>query len=107
MYIEHTIFPGADSGYADTAGHPVRMAECRGCAERYGRGHLIASRELHEIDVRFLCRQCGRFIAQSSIREEDYFDPNAYYGVGTRSEYDCKRCGTLQGEPGLAVYSKA
>jgi hypothetical protein len=41
MYIEHTEFPGGEAGYADTAGHPVRMAECRRCAERYGRGHLI------------------------------------------------------------------
>jgi hypothetical protein len=45
LYIEHTEFPGGESGYADAAGHPVRMAECRDCAERYGRGHLIAARE--------------------------------------------------------------
>lgn len=37
LYIEHTEFPGGDAGYADAAGHPVRMAECRQCAERYGR----------------------------------------------------------------------
>lgn len=41
LYIEHTEFPGGDSGYADGAGHPVRMAECSACAERYGRGHLF------------------------------------------------------------------
>ena len=41
-YVEHTEFPGGDAGYADAAGHPVRMAECRPCAERYGRGHLFA-----------------------------------------------------------------
>ncbi|WP_301119839.1 hypothetical protein [Mycolicibacterium fortuitum] len=46
LYIEHTEFPGGDSGYADAAGHPVRMAECRQCAERYGRGELIREREL-------------------------------------------------------------
>jgi hypothetical protein len=45
LYIEHTEFPGGESGFADAAGHPVRMAECRACAERYGRGHLITARE--------------------------------------------------------------
>ena len=45
LYVEHTEFPGGESGYADTAGHPVRMAECRECAERYGRGHLIQQRQ--------------------------------------------------------------
>jgi hypothetical protein len=43
LYIEHTEFPGGDSVYADGAGHPVRMPECRDCAERYGRGHLFAA----------------------------------------------------------------
>jgi hypothetical protein len=43
LYIEWTEFPGGESGYADGAGHPVRMAECRECAERYGRGPLIAA----------------------------------------------------------------
>jgi hypothetical protein len=45
LSIEHTEFPGGDSGYADSAGHPVRMAECRSCAERYGRGPLLAAYE--------------------------------------------------------------
>jgi hypothetical protein len=45
IYLEHVEFPGGDSGYADTAGHPVRMAECRSCAERYGRGALISAYE--------------------------------------------------------------
>lgn len=45
LYIEHKEFPGGDAGYADAAGHPVRLTECRGCAERYGRGPLIAARE--------------------------------------------------------------
>lgn len=40
-YLVHTEFPGSDTGVADAAGHPVRGAECRGCAERYGRGHLF------------------------------------------------------------------
>jgi hypothetical protein len=37
QYWEHTDFPGSDVGYATQAGHPVTMAECRFCAERYGR----------------------------------------------------------------------
>jgi hypothetical protein len=41
LYIEHTEFPGGEAEWANSAGHPVRMAECRTCAERYGRGHLI------------------------------------------------------------------
>jgi hypothetical protein len=45
LYIEHTEFPGGESGWADTAGHLVRMAECRSCAERYGRGALIDAYE--------------------------------------------------------------
>jgi hypothetical protein len=45
LYIEHTEFPGGDVGYADAAGHPVRLAECRDCAERYGRGHLFDDKE--------------------------------------------------------------
>lgn len=45
LYIEHVEFPGGESGYADSAGHPVRMAECRDCAERYGRGDLIQARD--------------------------------------------------------------
>lgn len=45
LYIEHTEFPGGEAGWADAAGHPVRMAECRFCAERYGRGHLFGGKE--------------------------------------------------------------
>ncbi|WP_280389272.1 hypothetical protein [Nocardia wallacei] len=41
LYLEHKEFPGGESGYADAAGHPVRAAECRACAERYGRGHYF------------------------------------------------------------------
>lgn len=54
-------------------------------------------------DVRWLCYQCGRFIAASAIHEEDYLDNGAYYGVSTRTDYSCSRCGHLQGEPRLAV----
>ena len=43
VYLEHKEFPGGDAGYADNAGHPVRMPECAECARRYGRGHLLAA----------------------------------------------------------------
>lgn len=45
-------------------------------------------------DVRFACT-CGRFLAQSAIREADRPDPSAYYGVSTDTEWDCSRCGTV------------
>src|SRR5690349_20563113 len=43
VYLEHTAFPGPgdDAGYATTAGHPVRLAECADCARRFGRGELL------------------------------------------------------------------
>lgn len=44
-YLEYTEFPGGELGYADAAGHPVRLAECRACAERSGRGHLFPADE--------------------------------------------------------------
>jgi len=47
------------------------------------------------------CPQCGRFIREKSIREEDYLDPGSYYGVGTRTWYDCSACGTVEREPVL------
>jgi hypothetical protein len=42
-YLEHKSFPGAgdDAGWATSAGHPVRLAECSDCAIRYGRGELL------------------------------------------------------------------
>ncbi len=42
VYLVHTSFPGHDAGYADAAGHPVRIAECSECAARYGRSDLLA-----------------------------------------------------------------
>ncbi|SLG54120.1 hypothetical protein [Mycobacteroides abscessus] len=45
LYIEHTEFPGGDAEWANSAGHPIRLAECHSCAERYGRGHLLTKRE--------------------------------------------------------------
>ena len=41
--LMHTEFPGGESGYADAAGRPVRMAECVACATRYGRAALLAA----------------------------------------------------------------
>lgn len=41
VYLEWTEFPGGEAGYADSAGHPVRMAECADCATRYGRADLL------------------------------------------------------------------
>jgi hypothetical protein len=38
QYILGTIFPGDDCGQPRRGGHPVRIRECRECAERYGRG---------------------------------------------------------------------
>ncbi|MFE2996848.1 hypothetical protein ACFXG4_17755 [Nocardia sp. NPDC059246] len=31
QYLEHKEFPSGESGYADAAGHPVRLAECYRC----------------------------------------------------------------------------
>lgn len=40
-YLMHVEMPGGDAGYADSAGHPVQMAECGRCATRYGRGDQL------------------------------------------------------------------
>lgn len=40
-HLEHTEYPGGESGYADSAGHPVRMRECAPCAHKCGRGDLL------------------------------------------------------------------
>lgn len=45
VYLEGKEFPGGELGFADYAGRPVRLIECRECAERYGRNQLIAERE--------------------------------------------------------------
>ena len=41
QYLEHKEFPGGKAGYADEAGHPVRVAECYRCAVRHGRESLF------------------------------------------------------------------
>lgn len=33
-YLIETEYPGGDAGYADAAGHPVRMKVCRSCGAR-------------------------------------------------------------------------
>lgn len=43
------------------------------------------------------CPSCGRFLAESSIHSEDYADPDAWYGVSSRTWADCAKCG--RGEP--------
>lgn len=40
-YLQGVEFPGGDLGWANEAGHPVRLRECRECAVRYGRGGLF------------------------------------------------------------------
>jgi hypothetical protein len=49
VYVESTSFPGHDSGYATSAGHPVRMALCARCALGYG----------YDLDIPYdqLCRE--------------------------------------------------
>lgn len=36
VYMELTELPGGESGHADSAGHPVRMAVCASCACKHG-----------------------------------------------------------------------
>jgi len=48
VYLEHTAFPGHDSGmagYRHGGGRPVRAAECSDCATRYGRAALLTATE--------------------------------------------------------------
>lgn len=37
-YLSGTVFPGHDANTTDV---PQRLAECGGCAVRYGRAHLL------------------------------------------------------------------
>lgn len=57
------------------------------------------------LDVRWQCVECGRFISNDKVRSEDYLDNGAYYGVSTRTEYDCKKCGLIKDEPRLIVFA--
>lgn len=40
-YLEIKEFPGGESGYADSAKHPVRAAVCEVCARRHGDGPIL------------------------------------------------------------------
>jgi hypothetical protein len=46
VYLVWTDYPGPtdEMGYATQAGHPLRSSECETCARRYGRAHLVESR---------------------------------------------------------------
>lgn len=45
--------------------------------------------------IRWQCRRCGRFVAESAVHSEDRIDPGAYYGVSSRTWVDCPRCGKV------------
>lgn len=81
VYLEHKEFPGADSGTADAAGHPVRMAECRACAQLYGRGHRIAARE-----------ECS-MMSETTCQESEYGHICHQCGQAAISEPNCQSCG--------------
>lgn len=51
-YLQSTEFPGGDLGFADMAGRPVRLRECRACAERYGRSGLFPTSSLPGLDTK-------------------------------------------------------
>jgi hypothetical protein len=50
--------------------------------------------------LRWAC-DCGRFVAEASIKSTDYRDDNYYFGIRTESEFHCSRCGLKQGIPRL------
>ena len=47
VYLEAVEFPGGESGYATTAGHPVRMRVCAGCV--IARDRLLGTIDLDPI----------------------------------------------------------
>ena len=49
VYLEVVEFPGGESGYATSAGHPVRMAVCARCACASGNGHLLGDMPLDQL----------------------------------------------------------
>lgn len=55
------------------------------------------------VETRWQC-QCGRFVAESAITTEDYADPDAYYGIGTRWSYACAGCGVVDTAPRLVSW---
>jgi hypothetical protein len=54
-------------------------------------------------EVRSSCFRCGRFIKPDAVRCEDFRDDGYYYGIRTEVEYDCSRCGTVQGDPAVVA----
>lgn len=41
LYLLCTEFPGGESGFADSAGHPVRLRICMACAPRWAVEQLV------------------------------------------------------------------
>jgi hypothetical protein len=64
VYVEHKSFPGHDSGYATSAGRPVRAKECAECAARYGREHLLEPVPEHQQTAVMLAGDSG-YLARS------------------------------------------
>lgn len=50
-----------------------------------------------EVQGRWSCGRCGRFIADAAVHSEDYLDPGSYYGVGSTITAECRRCGQVEG----------
>lgn len=48
LYVLCTEFPGGESGFADSAGHPVRLRLCMECAPRWVTEQLPAPSTLRE-----------------------------------------------------------
>lgn len=54
-------------------------------------------------DTRWQCPR-GHFVADASIRTEDFPDAGEYYGIRTEWEYDCRACAKTYAEaPRVAV----
>lgn len=49
-YLVCTEYPGGESGYADAAGHPVRLAVCPDCAPRWTHSAMPDSPGSEEAD---------------------------------------------------------
>lgn len=93
LYVEHTEFPGGEAGYADAAGHPVRIAECRGCAERYSRSEILTEYERNERPPGGLqCGDCGRFCSPRTAVPIRYF-PDVWI-----DHYICPTCNNKENE---------
>lgn len=54
------------------------------------------------VGIRWQCRRCGRFVPESAVQSEDYRDPDAYYGIISRTWVDCPRCGVVD-NPGVVL----